>query len=77
MVIKHGCNRSLCFEPTHLNLGTQQDNLLERPEDNHWQRGKTHCIRGHSLADAYVYKTKYGIRRNCRTCALLRAAGEI
>jgi hypothetical protein len=35
---------------------------------------KTHCVHGHSLADAYVYQRDGHIERVCRTCNRERTA---
>lgn len=65
IVVTHSCFRSLCYEPTHLVLKAQRENLLERPNINHWAHKQTHCLRGHDLKDAHI--TKDG-RRDCVKC---------
>jgi hypothetical protein len=63
LVMDHLCRRHLCVNPEHLEPVSNEENVARGVE----ARGglKTHCVHGHSLADAYVYKKG----RKCRSCA--------
>ncbi len=68
-VVTHTCHRPLCFEPTHLVLKSQQENLLERPAINHWAHKQTECKRGHDITN--VKRNKNG-SRDCPECRRIR-----
>lgn len=70
MGVLHRCDQPLCIEPTHLFLGTQQDNISDMMSKGHFgnqNTGKTHCLRGHPLSGANLYLYKDGHRR-CIAC---------
>lgn len=60
--IDHLCYQPRCVRPEHLEAVTHQENVRRK-------RPKTHCKRGHDLADAYLNSG----RRHCRLCGLERA----
>jgi hypothetical protein len=68
--VLHRCDNPSCFNPKHLFLGTQADNLLDMSlKRRHWQQQKTHCKHGHPFeGNCYIKKTRIGIGRQCKTC---------
>jgi hypothetical protein len=67
--IDHLCRNTRCVNPAHMEPVTHRENGLRGTSKAAENARKTHCVRGHSLADAYIYK---GGRRQCRTCTLDR-----
>lgn len=65
MQIDHTCGNRRCVNPDHLEAVTQQENILRSNAPAAINARKTHCKRGHDLADAYI--TSAG-GRQCRTC---------
>lgn len=62
LFVLHKCDNRSCVKPAHLFLGTLQANMQDAvAKGRHYNARKTHCTKGHSLADAYVI-------RHCRTC---------
>lgn len=70
LTIDHLCRNRSCVNPDHLEPVTSNENMRRQQHPN---RGKTHCIRGHSLEDAYRWRNQ----RKCRTCSRLRERGGI
>lgn len=71
MVIDHLCRVRCCVNPAHMEVVTQKQNL-DRSECASATNGrKTHCNRGHALADPNLItrtQRRYGATRECRTC---------
>lgn len=61
--IDHLCRNHSCCNPIHLELVTQQINVLRGTSPIAKAAKQTHCIYGHLLT-----KTKNGKRRECKTC---------
>lgn len=61
---RHAPCAKACVNPTHLEPVTRGENSLRGVGFFAANARKTHCIHGHSLADAYVYAG----RRDCREC---------
>lgn len=66
-VVARGCLHRHCVNPHHLEPVTNRENLLRSPLSVVFRPRilKTHCIHGHSLADAYVGAKGF---RTCRHC---------
>lgn len=76
--LDHLCRVRACINPSHLEPVTRAENLqrseLTGPGKN---IRKTHCIRGHSLADARRIITRTGvIKRACKACQRERDAAR-
>ena len=65
--LDHLCRNRYCVKPEHLEPVSHRENILRGNSPAAVHAKQTHCSRGHSLADAYVYD---GGRRRCRVCTL-------
>ena len=79
LVVDHLCRVRSCVNPDHLRVVTPRVNALENNLSPPAQSAaRSHCIYGHSLDDAYLYRqaTTGRRRRCCRPCANARAAKQ-
>jgi hypothetical protein len=70
----HTCPNRNCWNPDHIYVGTQSDNVKDAVRDGTYvstQGNKTHCIRNHPLEGDNVIMRKDG-GRDCRACQRLR-----
>ena len=68
-VVMHVCDNPKCFRYSHLELGSQSDNLKDMAaKGRQWNQKKTHCHRGHEFDEENTY-AKPGGGRECRACA--------
>lgn len=66
LTIDHLCRNRQCVNPKHLDVVTHHENIMRSPiAVAAINARKTHCVHGHSLADAYRTKKNH---RRCRTC---------
>lgn len=75
LCVCHRCDTPSCVNPAHLFLGTHLDNMRDMASKGRGAKTlATHCVHGHSLADAYIHvRAADGVRqRACRTCAAIR-----
>lgn len=79
-LVLHSCDNRKCFNPEHLSLGNQKENMREmvgRNRDKNRNVDKTECIRGHSLTDpANVRITNNNGARVCLACLRIRRGLE-
>lgn len=66
LTIDHLCRVRSCVNPDHMEPVTNRVNILRGYNPPAIQARRTHCPRGHSLANAYKSKG----HRMCRTCQL-------
>lgn len=61
------CRHRRCVNPDHLSIVTPRGNVLSSARTKPGaQARKTHCVKGHPLSGANLYRE--GRRRHCRTC---------
>jgi hypothetical protein len=65
--IDHHCSVRRCCNPSHLEAVTQSVNNERSESPSGKNAKKTHCKRGHRLANENLYVTRSG-ERHCRTC---------
>jgi len=67
--VLHRCDNPRCFNPKHLFIGTQLDNIRDCVnKKRQWQVKKTHCPQGHPYDSENTYIHPNGKHRTCRTC---------
>jgi len=71
--LDHTCRNRLCCNPAHLELVTARENLMRGETHAAANAAKTHCMHGHPLANANLYRAKSGARV-CKVC--LRERGR-
>lgn len=68
----HHCDNRRCFNPAHLFVGTNYDNLDAKAKGRirNQNTGKTHCIRGHEFTEETTrFILRDGkVQRCCRIC---------
>ena len=68
MNVLHKCDVRCCVNPTHLEIGTQQENMRQCAGRKRFSsQKKTHCPRGHEYTEENTYICPRG-KRECRTC---------
>lgn len=75
-LVLHRCDNHACFNPKHLFIGTQRDNLVDCVvKKRHWNSRKTHCKRGHEFTSCntrqYIHPRSGRPARGCKLCAKL------
>lgn len=68
VAVLHTCDNPSCYNPEHLFLGNQSDNMKDmHNKRRHSSSASITCIRGHLLEGDNLYLTPAG-RRNCKEC---------
>ena len=66
------CPNKHCFNPAHLYIGTQADNIrdqiINRTHSSFIGKDKTHCPKGHEYSEENTYINPYDNSRVCKTC---------
>jgi hypothetical protein len=65
-ILDHLCRVRTCWNPNHLELVTNKENVLRGIGVTAINAAKTHCHMGHLLAGGNLIENAN--RRNCRTC---------
>jgi len=72
LFVLHCCDNPRCFNPKHLFIGTQIDNMQDCIRKKRQANvAKTHCVNGHLLSSENSYG--YHGRRQCKICARRKA----
>ena len=71
LTIDHLCRRTLCCNPTHLELVPNRENTRRGISPAAENAKKTSCLRGHSFSatNTYTHAGDYGPERHCQECA--------
>jgi hypothetical protein len=71
-LVLHSCDNPTCFNPKHLFIGTQLENVADMlSKRGHYQSNKTHCANGHpyDLENTGIIHRRDGTaERHCRIC---------
>lgn len=80
-VIMHSCDNPPCINPSHMRIGTQEENLREVSDKGRTKnQKKTHCIRGHEFTPENTYwRTSANGRpgRKCIECGRMHARNRL
>lgn len=79
LLVCHHCDVPLCIRPDHLFAGTMSDNIKDAIKKGRvipvnsrclppWNKGKTHCLRGHEFTEANTIIGRKSGLRSCRIC---------
>lgn len=74
LMVRHSCDNPPCYRPSHLRLGTAQDNAddkVSRDRCRNQYNDATHCIHNHEFTAENTYVNPSSGSRQCRTCRRL------
>lgn len=67
LLILHDCDNTVCWNPLHLSIGTQSDNMRDCVNKGRlYNQKKTHCPYGHEYSWDNIYWS--GTKRQCKIC---------
>lgn len=72
--VNHYCSNQNCWNPEHIYIGTQAENMQDKIKDGTYYNpntNKTHCKRGHefNIDNTYHYQKSDGTyHRSCKEC---------
>lgn len=75
MFVCHKCDNRKCFNPKHLFLGTNKDNMLDAKNKGRMKRPKEHCPEGHLYSEDNVYYVRGS--KQCKICRRKRQAKNV
>ncbi len=71
LFLDHLCRNPSCINPNHLEIVTNQENLLRGMGIAAINSRKTHCINGHKLSGKNLRMKKGRLGRICKKCNLI------